>query len=159
MKLSANILVVVAMVAGTAAATGCSKPADKVSDQSPAPAATDGPEAVAPDQDPATAPTVDEKTDPASSGVEQDSRAGWGGRGGAHYYAPHGPPAARWEERGRAPSERHAWAPGYYRWNGREHVWYGGRWYPRRDGYEYIAPHWENRFGRWEFVPGHWRRV
>ncbi len=146
MKLNGNILVVVAMVAGSVVATGCSKP----SDQGSAPAAQQGTEAVAPEQDPATAP-VDESTNPASPGVEKDER-------GFHYYAPHGPPAARFEARGRAPSDRHFWAPGYYRWNGREHVWYNGRWEPRRDGYEYVSPHWVNAYGRWEFMPGHWVR-
>jgi hypothetical protein len=41
---------------------------------------------------------------------------------------------------------------------GREHVWVGGRWELRRDGFEYVGPRWEHRFGRFEYLPGRWVR-
>ncbi len=142
MKLNGSMLVAVAMMMGAVAVTGCSKP----SGDSAASA-----DAVAPEESVADAPVKDTATDALTPGVEQDAR-------GFHYYAPHGPPAARFEERGRAPSERHFWAPGYYRWNGREHIWNGGRWEMRREGYDYYSPRWENVHTRWAYRPGYWAR-
>ena len=139
MKLNGSMLVAVAMMVGSMAATGCSKPSQQ-----------SGAEAIAPEQTVADAP-VKQAPSAASPGVEQDERR-------IHYYAPHAPPVVRFEERGRAPSERHFWVPGYYRWSGSEHVWYGGRWEQRRDGYDYVNPHWENVGGQWEFIPGFWMR-
>ena len=49
-------------------------------------------------------------------------------------------------------------APGYHRYNGREHVWVGGHWELRRDGFEYAGPRWVNRVGRFEYLPGRWVR-
>ena len=43
-------------------------------------------------------------------------------------------------------------------WNGREHVWVGGRWELCRDGFDFVSPHWVNRFGRFEYLPGRWVR-
>jgi hypothetical protein len=142
MKLNGKMMVAVAMMVGSLAAMGCSK----------ADAQDSGP--VAPEETAATAPVESTETVAANaaSGVEKDERR-------FHYYAPHAPPAARFEHRGFAPSERHFWAPGYYRWNGREHVWFGGRWELRREGFEYVAPHWQLVFGRWEYLPGRWVRV
>ena len=140
MKLNGSMLVAVTMMVGALAATGCSKPsADASAD------------AVAPEESVADAPVKDEAANALTPGVEQDAR-------GFHYFAPHGPPAARFEERGRAPSERHFWAPGYYRWNGHEHTWYGGRWEQRREGYDYMSPRWENVHSRWAYRPGYWHR-
>jgi hypothetical protein len=136
MKLNGRMLVVVAMMVGSLGAMGC-----KSTDT--------GSEAVAPEETPDTAPTA---TASATPGVEMDERR-------VHFYARVAPPAARWEERGRAPSERHFWAPGYYRWSGREHVWYNGRWERQREGYVYVSPHWQqDRFGRWEYISGYWAR-
>ncbi|MFT3769484.1 MAG: YXWGXW repeat-containing protein [Minicystis sp.] len=111
MKLNGKILVTVAMMVGSmAAATGCNAPAGADSN------------AVAPEETAASAPVEESNT---TAGFEQNSvRYHWGVR----YYAPHAPPAARHETYGRAPSARHFWAPGYYRWNGRQHVWVAGRW-------------------------------
>jgi hypothetical protein len=122
------------------AVTGCSKPSEQSS------------EPVAPEQTVADSPVEEDTSNAATPGVEKDERR-------YHYYAPYGPPAHRYEDRGRAPSERHFWAPGYYRWNGREHVWYNGRWEHRREGYEYRGPRWVNTRGRWEYNPGLWVRV
>jgi hypothetical protein len=138
MKLDARTLMVSMMMVGSLAAVGCSKASSDASG-----------DAVAPEETVAEAPVA--SSDSASPGVEQDSR-------GFHYYAPRRPPAARFEERGRAPSERHFWAPGYHRWNGREHVWYNGRWEQRREGYEYVSPRWQESRGRWEYLPGRWVR-
>ncbi|APR85965.1 Lipoprotein, putative [Minicystis rosea] len=141
MKLNGKILVAVAMMMGSMAAVGCAAP-------------TEG-DAVAPEETAATAPV--EESD-STAGVEQNSvrvRYGYGAR---HYYAPHAPPAARREVYGRAPSARHFWAPGYYRWNGRQHVWVTGRWEAQRVGYAYVGPQWERRDTRWEYIPGRWVR-
>jgi hypothetical protein len=145
MKQLGKMMVVVAMMVSSVAAIGCSKP-DAVG-------ATDmGP--VAPEETAATAPVEGQGTaSNASPGVEQDARF-------VHYYARVAPPPARFEVRGVAPSARHFWAPGYFRWNGREHVWVGGRWELRRPGLEFVGPRWIVGSGaRFEFIPGHWVRV
>jgi hypothetical protein len=104
MKLNGKAMVAVAMMVGVLGAAGCAK--QDAQDTG----------LVAPEETAATA-TVEGAT--GNAGVEQDARF-------FHYYAPKAPPALRFEVRGRAPSERHFWAPGYWRWNGREHVWFGG---------------------------------
>jgi hypothetical protein len=140
MKLNGKTMMAMVMVIGAMAATGCSKPSAEIA----------GP--VAPEESAATAPVEDDTATASAMGVEKDHQH-------FHYYAPR-PPAARFEIRGRAPSARHFFAPGYYRYNGREHVWVAGRWEFRREGLEYIAPHWQiDSFGRWEYVPGRWIRV
>ncbi|MFT3768907.1 MAG: hypothetical protein QM820_25980 [Minicystis sp.] len=136
MKLNGKSLVAVAVVVGAFSATGCKKLSNAAD------------EAVAPEESVATAP-VEESAAPA--GAEQNSLR-------FRFYAPREPPAARYENPGRAPSERHFWANGYWRWNGREHVWVSGRWEPRRDRYEYAGPHWERHYGRWTYIPGRWVR-
>lgn len=50
------------------------------------------------------------------------------------------------------------WVPGYWRWNGRDHVWVEGRWERERRGYAYNAPRWEQEGPRWRWVPGGWVR-
>lgn len=144
MKLNGKMMVAVAMMLGALGAAGCNKAVDQ------------GDAAVAPEETPATAP-VESEAAGTTPGVAQDFY-GFRGSFGPHYYAPHAPPAARYEAFGRAPSARHFWAPGYYRWNGREFGWVGGRWELRRDGFEFLAPHWVHRFGRWEYLPGRWVR-
>jgi hypothetical protein len=135
MKLNGKTMMAVVMVVGSLAATGCST----------ANAADTG--AVAPEETAATAPV--ENT--SATGIEKDERL-------FHYFAPVAPPATRFEIIGVAPSARHFWAPGYYRYNGREHIWVAGRWELRRNGFEFIGPHWVRRFGRFEYIPGHWVR-
>lgn len=69
-----------------------------------------------------------------------------------------GPPAARIEVRGRAPSPRHAWVGGYWRWNGSAHVWVAGSWQlPPRRGGVWVDGHWRKARGEWVWVAGHWR--
>jgi WXXGXW repeat (2 copies) len=57
-----------------------------------------------------------------------------------------------------APRRGYAWAPGYWRWNGRRHVWVEGRWVRERPGYHWVPAHWEERHNRWHFEDGHWER-
>jgi hypothetical protein len=53
----------------------------------------------------------------------------------------------------------YAWAPGYWRWNGRSHVWIDGRWVRERRGEHWVPAHWEEgRRGYWHFEEGHWER-
>jgi len=106
-------------------------------------------ETLAPEETAATAPV--ENTTNATNGIEKDSFR-------IRFFAPIAPPAARFEVRGVAPSARHFWAPGYYRYNGRQHVWVAGRWELGREGFAYVGPHWVRRFGRFEYIPGHWVR-
>ena len=57
------------------------------------------------------------------------------------------------------PRRGYAWAPGYWRWNGRTHVWVDGRWLRERRDEHWVPAHWEEgRSGRWHFEEGHWER-
>ena len=58
------------------------------------------------------------------------------------------------------PSARagYVWAPGYWRWNGREHVWVDGAWVRERKGERWVPAHWEERGDKWHFEEGHWDR-
>lgn len=69
-----------------------------------------------------------------------------------------GPPAARVEVRGVAPSPRHVWCGGYWQWSGRDHVWVAGSWQlPPRHRAHWVDGHWRHTRGGWYWVPGHWR--
>jgi hypothetical protein len=50
------------------------------------------------------------------------------------------------------------WAPGYYNWNGHQHVWVEGRFIAGRPGYHWAPDHWEQHNGRYRFAKGHWER-
>ena len=52
----------------------------------------------------------------------------------------------------------YVWAPGYWRWEGRRHVWVGGHWMGARPGYYWVPPRWDPRDGRHHFEPGRWAR-
>ena len=52
----------------------------------------------------------------------------------------------------------HHWVPGYWRWQGRRHVWHRGTWVRARPGYAYTNPSWVERDGRWQFRQGQWAR-
>jgi hypothetical protein len=56
------------------------------------------------------------------------------------------------------PRAGYVWAPGYYRWDGRQHVWVDGRWMAERRGFHWVPEHWDERRGRYHFEPGHWAR-
>jgi hypothetical protein len=135
-KLNGKVLAVVAMMFGLGAATGCNMPGD----------ASD---AIAPEVSAEDAPVYDE--DPSTPGFEQNSIR-------VRFWARTAPPARRVEHRGVAPSDRHFWVGGSWRWNGRQHVWTRGRWIQRRNHYNYVSPRWERRWGRYEYHPGHWVR-
>lgn len=69
-----------------------------------------------------------------------------------------GPPAARVEVRGVAPSPRHVWVGGYWQWNGRGHVWVAGTWQlPPRHRAHWVDGHWRHTREGWVWIPGHWR--
>jgi len=59
-----------------------------------------------------------------------------------------------------APAVRpgYVWAPGYWRWDGRRHVWVDGHYVRERHGYRWHPAHWEQRNGRYHFEEGHWER-
>ena len=57
------------------------------------------------------------------------------------------------------PRPGYVWAPGYWRWDGREHVWVAGRWIEERSGYVWVPERWEPKGHRYHFVPGHWVRA
>ena len=58
------------------------------------------------------------------------------------------------------PAERvevERWQPGYWRWNGYEHVWTEGHYVDRpRPRAEWIPGRWEQRPRGWVYVEGHW---
>ncbi len=67
------------------------------------------------------------------------------------------PPAPRYERVVVRPG--YTWAPGYYRYAGGRHVWYGGRYMRERAGYHWQPAHWvQGPRGGWHFLAGHWRR-
>ena len=74
-------------------------------------------------------------------------------------YVPAPPPPPVREVIGVAPSHRHAWVPGYHRWEGGAYVWVPGHWAVRPRARARWSPgHWE-RGGRrgWYWVEGRWR--
>ena len=48
------------------------------------------------------------------------------------------------------------WAPGFWGWNGQQHVWHEGRWMHERPGQHWRADRWEQRGNRWHYAQGHW---
>ncbi len=56
------------------------------------------------------------------------------------------------------PRRGYVWAPGYWNWNGRRHVWVNGVWARERRGYVYSAPVWVQEGDRWRFRRGGWGR-
>jgi len=57
-----------------------------------------------------------------------------------------------------APRRGYVWAPGYWRWNGRQHVWTDGRWLRQRPSQHWVPAHWNEHGNRWHFEDGHWER-
>lgn len=78
----------------------------------------------------------------------------------AEIYVPVAPPPPRAEVIPVLPAERMAiehWQPGYWRWNGREHIWVAGHYVARpRPRAEWIPGRWEQRPRGWVYVEGHW---
>ncbi len=52
----------------------------------------------------------------------------------------------------------YVWAPGYWAWNGRQHVWRDGYYVHARPGYHWHAAYWEQHSGRYRFREGRWER-
>ena len=61
-----------------------------------------------------------------------------------------------------APRAGYVWAPGHWRWDGREHVWAAGYWVPQRGGYSYVPERWERYYEggheRWRYQASRWDR-
>jgi hypothetical protein len=55
------------------------------------------------------------------------------------------------------PRYGYVWAPGYWAWRNRRHVWIGGHWLRAHRG-RWIPDHWEAHGTRYHFIPGHWQR-
>ena len=75
----------------------------------------------------------------------------------ANVYVSVAPPPLRAEV---VPAARpgYVWAPGYWNWNGRRHVWSGGTWVRERRGYAYHRREWVQNDGRWVMRGGGWDR-
>ncbi|MET0291518.1 MAG: hypothetical protein ABW136_04075 [Steroidobacteraceae bacterium] len=58
-----------------------------------------------------------------------------------------------------APRAGYVWAPGYWRWTGRHHVWIDGRHLKVRRNQVWIADRWDHRGDDWVYVRGHWARA
>jgi hypothetical protein len=56
------------------------------------------------------------------------------------------------------PRPGYVWAPGYWAWQGRRHVWQEGHWERERRGYHYVEPAWVEDHGQYGFRRGHWER-
>jgi hypothetical protein len=67
------------------------------------------------------------------------------------------PPPPRVE---RVPAARkgYVWAPGYWNWQGKRHVWVKGHYEKVRHGYNYRPHEWVERDGRWQLQRGRWDR-
>lgn len=67
------------------------------------------------------------------------------------------PPPPRYE---RVPAARkgYVWAPGYWTWNGRAHVWHGGHWERARVGYAYRPASWYQDGRGWHLREARWER-
>ena len=57
-----------------------------------------------------------------------------------------------------APRPGFVWAPGYYRWDGHQHIWVDGHFIRERRGFHWVPERWDEHHGRYHFVPGHWER-
>jgi len=68
------------------------------------------------------------------------------------------PPAPIVEARPAEPFAGAVWIPGYWHWNGRNHVWVGGRFSAPRAGWSFVPAHWEPRGHHHKFVPAHWKK-
>jgi hypothetical protein len=64
------------------------------------------------------------------------------------------PPPPRYERIVVRPG--YVWTPGYWRWNGRRHVWVAGYAVPVRRGYVYAPPRWYRHGPHWRFRAGYW---
>lgn len=67
------------------------------------------------------------------------------------------PPALRTEVQPPQPGPGFVWTPGYWNWNGAQHVWVNGQWaMPQQPGATYVPPRWERGRRGYRFEPGRW---
>ena len=66
-----------------------------------------------------------------------------------------GPPPPR-VEYVPAPRPGYVWAPGYWDWNGRRHVWVRGHYLRGRGHSQWVPDRWDRRGDRWYHERGHW---
>ena len=139
MKLNRSVLVAVAMMVGSLSAMGCKKgatPEDTSKEQAAAPVAVQ-PEAEAP-------------------AVKEDVTTVLAVRAPA-------PPALRVEVQGPAPSPRHRWTRGFWRYDRTQYVWVPGYWQDETAYAPYGPPavRYENPgyapSAEYFYVPGYWR--
>jgi len=58
-----------------------------------------------------------------------------------------------------APRPGYVWAPGYWNWDGRRHVWARGHYVRARGAnYHYVPHRWEQHHGRYRLENGRWER-
>jgi hypothetical protein len=78
----------------------------------------------------------------------------------AEVYVPVAPPPPRVEVVPVLPANRvevERWQPGYWSWNGHEHIWVGGHYVARPQvRAEWIPGRWEQRPRGWVYVEGRW---
>ena len=51
------------------------------------------------------------------------------------------------------------WVAGYWKWNGKRHVWIEGRYIDPWPGYVWMPGHWVHSKRGWYWVDGHWKKV
>lgn len=68
------------------------------------------------------------------------------------------PPPPLYEQ---APSPRNGyiWAPGFWNWNGAEHVWNQGHWEQMRLGQRYQPHQWQRTNDGWRLISDQWQNV
>ena len=52
----------------------------------------------------------------------------------------------------------YVWAPGYWGWTGKRHIWVRGRAILQREGYRWEPDRWEQRDRTYYRAAGHWER-
>ncbi len=70
------------------------------------------------------------------------------------------PPRPRYERMPPRPREHRdwVWRAGYYRWDGRAHVWVPGEYVaPPRAHAHWVPGHWDRRPGGYVWIEGRWR--
>jgi hypothetical protein len=50
----------------------------------------------------------------------------------------------------------YVWAPGFWDWNGNQHVWVRGHWMRERAGFHWVTAEWVQVGPRWHYNRGHW---
>ncbi|MDR3389304.1 MAG: YXWGXW repeat-containing protein [Rudaea sp.] len=50
----------------------------------------------------------------------------------------------------------YVWAPGYWNYDGHQHVWSNGHYIREHRGHQWVNDSWEQRGTRWHHEAGHW---